>query len=309
MLWIKRNLFVVVGGLGALVLLAFGGFYLFSSINKNKELETALDAKKHDLENIYKQKPFPSSANIAAVRVEQKKVKVMVGQMQQFFAPIPVEKVTGMRFRTLLEQTVSFLQKKAESSGVKLPSKTYEFSFHAQMDKVSFASGSFPALPEQLAEIKVFSDILFGAKINRLVNLRRARVSADDPPGSSDYHEYKGEKTSLVGTASSFYEASFQCFSPELAALLESFSKSAHGFIVKTVTVDGTQVADPAAAMQALTATKAVVAPAAQPGIRAPGKPAGPGARPKEEARTVLNEKLLKVTLLVELIKPALPAK
>ena len=34
MLWIKRNLFVVVGGLGALVLLAFGAFYLFSNINK-----------------------------------------------------------------------------------------------------------------------------------------------------------------------------------------------------------------------------------------------------------------------------------
>ena len=309
MLWIKRNLFLVVGGLGALVLLGFGLFYLFSSINKNQEMETALASKKNDLETVYKQKPFPSSANIAAVRGEQKKVKAMIGQMQQFFTPIPVEKVTGMGFRTLLEKTVSYLQKRAESSSVKLPSKTYEFSFHAQMDKVSFAPGSFPALPEQLAEIKALSEILFEAKINKLINLRRARVSTDDPPGSIDYHEYKGDKNTQVGTVSSFYDASFQCFSPELAGVLESFSKSSHGFIVKTVTVDGTLVADPLATPQAPVAPPAGVVPLVRPGTRPDARPVAAGGRPKEEARTVLNEKLLKVILLVELIKPAPPAK
>ena len=304
MLWIKRNLFLVAGSLVALLLLAFGVYYLFSSVSKNKEMEAALDEKVDSLNKLYGQDPFPSSANIAKMKEEQKKVKAAVSQMRQYVVPIPVDKVTGIAFRTLLEKTIFDLQKKADLLSIKLPATNYTFSFLAQMKLVTFAPGSFPALPEQLAEIKVISDILFDAKVNKLINLRRARVSADDPPGSTDYHDYKGGKNPVVGTVSSIYEVSFQCFSPELAAVLDGFHKTPHGLIVKTVSVDGYQPPEPANPNQ-----PQLVIPVQPPPRSTKAGASAPATKLREEAKTVLNERLIKAVLLIELIKPAPPAK
>src|SRR3546814_9015171 len=41
------------------------------------------------------------------------------------------------------------------------------FRSKAQKSALTFAPGSFPTLPEQLAEIKAITDIVYGAKINR----------------------------------------------------------------------------------------------------------------------------------------------
>ena len=61
----------------------------------------------------------------------------------------------------------------ANQLSILIPDKKYAFSFEAQKDKLRFAPGGFPALPEQLAEVKAITQVLFDAKINKLVNVRR----------------------------------------------------------------------------------------------------------------------------------------
>ncbi len=330
MLWIKRNLFLALSGLVALGALGFGGFYLWTNVSENKKVENQLEEKKAVLQKLYNAVPFPSTNNIAIARDDLKRVQAAVRKTKEYFTPLPYEKVTGQAFKTLLDTTLYELRDKALQTSVLLPSKTYAFSFSAQKDKFNFADGSFPALSEQLAEVRAICTILFEAKINRLINVRRTRVTTDDPPGSSDYLELRVEPNDLTGTLASPYQIEFRSFSPELASVLESFYKSTNGFLVKAIQVEPETepagVVAPATTGAAPSAPAGVTQPPPQPRVPPPGvpiprmppagappaqpgpaiaKPPGAVAPASEGIKTVLNEKLLKITFLIDVIRPS----
>ena len=82
------------------------------------------------------------------------------------------------------------------------------------------------------------------------------------------------------------YEITIHCFTAELGAALEAIERAPHGFLVKSITSD--------------------IAPEANVPARVPEQPAIPG-RPTNALpalRTVINEKLLRVTLRLEVVKP-----
>ena len=335
MLWIKRNLFLALGGLVALGALGFGGFYLWTNVSENKKVEAQLEEKKAGLQKLYNAVPFPSTNNIAIARDDLKRVQAAVRKTKEYFTPLPYEKVTGQAFKTLLDTTLYELRDKAQQTSVLLPSKTYAFSFSAQKDKFNFADGSFPALSEQLAEVRAICTILFEAKINRLINVRRTRVTPDDPPGSSDYLELRAEPNELTGTLANPYQIEFRSFSPELASVLESFYKSTNGFLVKAIQVEPETepggVGGPVPTGAAPSAPASVTPPPPQPRVLPPGvappgvapprvppavappaqpgpaiaKPPGAVAPAAEGIKTVLNEKLLKITFLIDVIRPS----
>ena len=64
MLWIKRNLFLAIGGVVAVLLLGAGVYYFLSAQQRNKSIEEALEGNKSELNNLQGQKPYPSQANI-----------------------------------------------------------------------------------------------------------------------------------------------------------------------------------------------------------------------------------------------------
>ncbi len=330
MLWIKRNLFLALSGLVALGALGFGGFYLWTNVSENKKVENQLEEKKAVLQKLYNAVPFPSTNNIAIARDDLKRVQAAVRKTKEYFTPLPYEKVTGQAFKTLLDTTLYELRDKALQTSVLLPSKTYAFSFSAQKDKFNFADGSFPALSEQLAEVRAICTILFEAKINRLINVRRTRVTTDDPPGSSDYLELRVEPNDLTGTLASPYQIEFRSFSPELASVLESFYKSTNGFLVKAIQVEPETepvgVVAPGTTGAPPSAPAGVTQPPPQPRVPPPGvpiprmppagappaqpgpaiaKPPGAVAPASEGIKTVLNEKLLKITFLIDVIRPS----
>ena len=330
MLWIKRNLFLALSGLVALGALGFGGFYLWTNVSENKKVENQLEEKKAVLQKLYNAVPFPSTNNIAIARDDLKRVQAAVRKTKEYFTPLPYEKVTGQAFKTLLDTTLYELRDKAQQTSVLLPSKTYAFSFSAQKDKFNFADGSFPALSEQLAEVRAICTILFDSKINRLINVRRTRVTTDDPPGSSDYLELRVEPNDLTGTLASPYQIEFRSFSPELASVLESFYKSTNGFLVKAIQVEPETepvgVVAPGTTGAPPSAPAGVTQPPPQPRVPPPGvpiprmppagappaqpgpaiaKPPGAVAPASEGIKTVLNEKLLKITFLIDVIRPS----
>ncbi len=336
MLWIKRNLFIAVGGAITLLLWAVGIYYAYDSYTKNKETETALEDKKQQIDQISRKDPFPSPENVATVRGEVQKMEAIIAKMKEHFSPMPFSRVRDKDFTFLLDSTIDGLHRKAEQLSVQLPSKTYAFSFTAQKDKLSFRGG-FPALPEQLAEITAISQVLLEAKINRLLNIRRTPVSGDDEAQrtSADYHDLKIITNALTGTLSRPYQFDFECFSSELATILEKLYQSKYALHVKAVAVEpvatsGTPGAPPGATPPPGITPGPGVAPG--PGVsspsgstpstfspvlpgpraalrggrpplpgRAPGTPAAPST---QELRTILSEHLLKVVLVVEVIQP-----
>ena len=328
MLWIKRNLFLVVGGVMALGLLGLGGYYFWTSYEDNKAVEGKLEESKADLKRLSDLTPAASKDNIDKAKTEVEKLKSAIAQTKLSFTPLPYEKVKGQAFKTNLDTAIDELLKRAERASVALPAPKYAFTFAEQQKRLQFSEGSFPTLSEQLAEIKAICNILFASKINKLTALHRGRVTLDDPPGAADYHELKPERTLASGAVVSPYLAEFNCFSSELATAMEGFYKSPHGLLVKSVEVKpmdeapagpGTPVPNPVTGTPApgvapvrrpLPTTLGTPVPAAaprpppRPRPRQPGSPADTVPLTGEGMKTVLDEKMLHITLWVDVLKP-----
>lgn len=316
MLWIKRNLFLAAGGLVALLLFGGGIFYFLSAKQRQKSIVEEFEANKSELNRLQAQKPSPSPANIKLAKDEAEKLRAAVGQLHRFFTPVPAEKVSRVAFLSSRDNTLAELQRMAEQAETTLPSRNYAFSFETQRPKTDFREGTFPAIPEQMAEVRALCLILFGAHVDPLVNIRRARVSKDDEESSaaSDYLALDVETNAATGTVSSPYELTFGCLSSDLALVLQRLAASPHGFVVKAIHVE------PAA--QAAANAPGVTPPGGanpQPPVtpnapRRPGQPPPAGrlpapvtaaTRPAAGDRPVLllKESRLKVTLLIYVIK------
>ncbi len=367
MSWIKRNLYFLIGSAVALVLMGWAGWYLYSMWQKNNTILEELDKEYGELANLNNLNPHPGSGkvdNINTAKEHRQQLRAFIQNATNYFRPIsPVPdlpKLTDREFSTALSRTIDQLQRDATNASVNLPPK-YSFSFEAQKQGVTFASGSLAPLSAQLGEVKAICAVLFQAKINWLDNIRRERVSPDDYSGlQTDYLAEKSVTNDLA--ILSPYELNFRCFSSELASVLAGFASSPYGLVVNTINVElaasiGTEApgtAVPYGATPYLPPAVVTPAPLATPvpadGGPPPGPPpaytrrygpGGPGGRgsdfggvplrtgpapaptynysaPTVPASavpvgprglpTVLDEKQLKITLSLEVVK-MLPSK
>lgn len=309
MLWLKRNLVLVISGLVALVLLVVCGFYFASGMQKNRTLESGLEAAKAELTRLYGLNPFPHQTNVAKARDQTDKVQRAVNDTKRYFVPVSYPNVSGQEFKTLLDNTIFELRRKAELSGVRLPETNYAFTFKVQKALVKFADGSFPALPEMLADIRAITHLLFDARCN-LLNLRRERPTLDDPAGGTDYTELRREADPLTGCVLVPYEVQVSCFSRDLAALLDSFSRSTNGFIVKVLLVEPVSGQSPEVKRDSRPLSGGPLAGEAPPAGRTPVARRGPVAAVAEivDNPLVLVEQALRASLLVKVVRPPEPA-
>ncbi len=127
--------------------------------------------------------------------------------------------------------------------------------------------------------MKTISEVLFAARVNSLDGVQRIRVSNDDASGpQADYLNDQSLTNNLAVMTP--YAVTFRSFTPEIAEVLAGFASSPHGFIIKGINV---QPAGSAA------------------GVAAP--PLAAAAPGRGGLQTVLNERLLSVTMEVEAVK------
>ena len=309
MVWIKRNLFFVVGAVIAMGLLAAAGVYDFKNWQRNNAALDALNQAYVKLQSLYSQNPSPGNDkidNIKAAGDQAERLRQWIQGTEQYFQPIPAipdpasGEITDARFAGARDHTLSQLQAEAAGASVIVPPQ-YGFSFEAERTLVKFSPGSLNALAQQLGEVKVICEILYATRINSLDGVRRVRVSNDDVSGpQSDYVD----QTITTNDLAIFtpYQVTFRCFSQDLAGVLSSFASSSHGFIVKDINVQ------PAAGVAASSATSTPGGDAGgfgQPPFIPSRLPAGRPAAPigRGGLQTVLDEQLLSITLDVEIVK------
>jgi hypothetical protein len=241
--WVKRNLYFLVGGLVALVLMGLAGFYLYSKWQLNNETLTKLEADFAELDRLSKETPHPGDGkkvdNVAEAKKQQKELREFIQKGRKYFlpiAPIPdLPKATDHDLSTALSHTIDQMRKDATNASVGLPS-SYDFTFQAEMSRVSFSSNSVAPLAVRLGEVRAICDILFQAKVNSLDSLQRERVCAEDEKGNQS--DYLAEKTTTNELAMlTPYQLTFRCFSPELGLVLSGFSSSPYALMVKTINV------------------------------------------------------------------------
>lgn len=327
--WLKRNLFLVVGGVIALSLLGLAGFFLYTKIQLNQEVTDKLNTAVDQLKGLATRDPHPGTEsldNISAAQQEAKKLEKFLGEVRRFFPQtVSTNEMTTREFRALLDQTVDDLQKGAERAGVKLPSEDYWFTFSAQKSTMNFATNTVTPLAGQLIEIHQLCDILYKSKVIALHALRRSAVGSEET-GYTDYLTNK-PVTNAVSIASP-YEVTFEGFSSEVASVMEGLIKSPICFVVKNIYVGQAEAAQ--AADQESTATETPLPgynPYSRYGNMMRGRYGGgmrmdpsmaqryglPGATPggtpppakkgKGGVSTLLEEKLLRVVLTVDVVK------
>jgi len=305
MIWIKRNLFFVIGGVLALGLLGAAAFYDYASWKRNSVAFDKLNEVYNTLRSLTNQKPSPGNDkinNIEAARQQEARLRDWIRQTQQYFQPVaPIPNptngpISNEIFADALHRTIDQLQREATNASVSVLPQ-YSFSFEAQRSRVKFAPGSLGALAVQLGEVKAISEILFAARVNQLDGIQRVRVSDDDVSGPQTDYLVDSSVTNGLAVLTP-YTITFRAFSPEIAQTLAGFAASQHGFIVKNINVQ------PAGAAQM------EVRPAMGMGVPPPFAPTPmPGAMPgRGGLQTMLQQQLLQATIEVGILK-LLPKK
>ncbi len=334
MSWIKRNLYFVIFSAVAVALLGLSGWYFYSNYQRNNDMVAKLNSQYERLQQLNNEKPHPGRPpvdNIATAREQRAQLTNYLMRARQYYKRIPsipdMAKVAAPDFTAALHGTLDQLQRGAQGASITLPPEGggYSFSFTAEKSRVSF-TGGLDALAVQLGEVKALCDVLYQANINALDFLKRERVSPDDVSGTvTDYVPDTPTTNELA--VMSHYEITFRCFSSELASVLAGYASSPYGIIVKTINVEQASAApmgvtgyDP---LHPTGPEGGAPPPTYQPGMYpgggyppgtpAPGTPAQPvpgagGAAGKGGLPTVLDEKQLRITLGIVIVK-LLPPK
>jgi hypothetical protein len=318
MQWIKRNLVLVAGGVVALALLGFAGFYLFAKIQQDRGVTAELEEATQKLETLARRDPYPNPENIAAAKDEAKRVQAFLGEVSKFFQPTPYpQELSPMQFRTYLDNTQAKLLYDAKRAGVEVPTN-YWFTFAAQKGAMTFGANTLEPLATQLADVTTICGVLFDAKVNSLLWLKRVPVeSKNDTLGSQDYLSAKATTNDLAVTMP--YEVAFQGFSSQLAGVLEGMARLPHCFMVTNIVVEPAATATTPDSDQTTTMTGDMMARygmrpnpmldrygmAGRYGMQGRyGAPAAPQpVQPSPQKTTVLEEKPLRFILSLQAVK------
>ena len=326
--WIKRNLFFVIGGVVALVLLGAAGFYVLKEWQRNTTAFTHLNEvytslKKNSITDKDGKPLSPGNDkvdNIAAARDQERQLRQWMSRTTNFFQPIPRipnpanGRITDSMFANALHDTFDKLRAAAAAANVTVPQDPpFYFSFTAEQDRVTFARGSLEPLSVQLGEVNAVMDVLFAAGINALDSVGRIPVSPDDTTAAGGQADYLNGQSVTNGLAVlTPYQVTFRAFSPEIARVLEGFANSPHGFIVKDLSVQPANAPTVAGGYQNQNAIQNPNAyfnpntPAGQQAAARRAYLAAAGAAPQPGRgglQTILSEQELSVTLTVEVVK------
>src|SRR5687767_10839823 len=167
MAWIKRNLALVISGVIALALLGFGGWYLYSAIQKNNQSDGEINQTKSEIERLLNMDPSPNASNLANAKRELDRLTSFTAAAKKQFPPTPPPAVplNNESFKGLLQTTIDELHRQATSVGIKVE-PGYYFSFSAHRGSLEFDRDILLPLSERLHEVQFLSSVLFRSRIN-----------------------------------------------------------------------------------------------------------------------------------------------
>jgi hypothetical protein len=282
----------------ALGLLGAAAYYNYTSWSRNTDAMATLNETYETLKTL--SDPNSSPGNEKVPRIQEAKdqealAHAWLDQAKAYFQPIasvPTDNpVTGETFAAALRRTIDSLQHEADAAHVGLPPE-YGFSFEAERSRVTFSAG-LDLLAVQLGEVKTITEILYAAGVNDFDGIQRARATDDDTTGPQS--DFIGDVPTTSGPATiAPYVVTFRSFGPEVAQVFAGFASSPHGFVVKSINVQ------PASADNSEPAVAPM--PPGQGFSRFPGVPQ-PNQPPARGLVTVLKEKLLRVSMEIEIVK------
>jgi len=320
MVWLKRNLFLVLFIVGTLAMTGLAVFFLMNRIAAEKKVSGELQTASGELSQLVQANPKPTDENIKLAKEEATKLAEISAQVHPLLTVEPETAMEPVEYKSLLETTIAELTEEAQTLGIDLQSR-YSFTFTAQRAMVDFPTNSIAPLASQLKEIKGICRVLFDAKVHSLDALKRVRAYPEEPASATDYLENKIVVTNAVGAVISPYLVAFKGFSSELNAVLEGFQKSPIFYVVKTVEVKPVGkgllgMAGGGGAMGSMDSDRNVMQPSSNQPPRntvpsttssstpsQPAQPAAGAAGSGASLKTVLDETPKRFILNIEVVK------
>jgi len=293
MSWAKRNLYFLISGILAVGLLIAAGWYCYSESQTNNAKWEELNSDYSTLATIANEPVGAGNEtvdNIQAARDETKQVRERIASARKYFTPVPTIPSSGrLDDRSLafaVRETIAQLRTSAAQHNVTLP-LDFAFSFSLQQGKAVYDPKSWAQLSKQLGEVKFICDTLYAARVSSLDGVQRERTDDDLSlaqvgGGQPDYVDSIAvTNANLVITP---YQVTFRCFTPELGGVLSSFANQSHTIIVKTLSIQPEDMVNNAEGGMMPGLERTTVAPRS-------GLP------------VVIDEKKLKVTILLDFVK------
>ena len=311
MKWLKDNIVLVGSVLVALVLLALSIMFLLSKRDENQKLNEQWTALTEQLEALVNQDIYPSQDNVKVARDSTRTLRKFIDDAEKLFPVTPTPKFNNQEFKIHLAKTVAELTKEAADANVTVP-KGYGFAFGDLLPKPNLLIYTLDSLAVQVAEVKSLCHVVFKAKIQALESVQRLAISQDDPAGSADYLTDRTVATNAFATFTP-YRLIFKSFSAEFGNVLNDIAATPEFFIVRTVSIEPTEreaevgagtppmPSGPPMQQPGPPGGPPVRLPGFPPGVRPPAPPPPPPASIKPVA--VLQEKVFRVTMLVEVVK------
>lgn len=334
MLWIKRNFVLVIGIVVSLAMLGGAGYYLYDNSEENFTRDDELEKLKAELQQLEGQ-VFPSEANITIVKSNTTQVLAFMQAGERVFGSDPVRVASESQIKVGLANLVDALRRDATNAGVEVPPK-YEFTYGEVKAMSRVPVYALESLTNQLKEVRSLCTILFNAKVRALESLQRV-PSFPDEPRSADLLMDRVPQTNTLSTNIAVvvtpYRLVFRGFSSHLTEVLNGLATAKDFYAVRQLDVEPSGGLDtpgtgtpgnmmpmpgfptmpaPGLPMPGLPGAAAVGAPnpgAAMPpgGVRPPPAKGVGGANlpppPKSSLTKVLDEKPLRITLLLDVVK------
>jgi hypothetical protein len=307
MSWVKRNLYFFVSCVLAVALLLAAGWYCYAQWQGSDENSGKLTQAYGQLNEFVNKPITPSSENIDAAKSEAKRAQELADGLQKRLVQIPsiprTNVVDNRNFAFAVRDTIRQLATAAEANHVLLPAD-FAFSFTGQRDKAVYAAQSLDQLARELGEVRAICGVLLSNRIDSLEVLQRERT-ADDAAGTTAQDYLDSLSVTNNNTIISPYQVTFLCFDPALSGVLTGFANQPYGIIIRSMEV--------APADMSAADTGMPQAPGMMPGgIPAPPQPGGvppvAGLGMRGGLPVVIDEKKLRVTMLLELVRIVPPA-
>lgn len=333
MLWIKRNFVLVIGIVVSLAMLGGAGYYLYDNSEENFTRDDELEKLKAELQQLEGQ-VFPSEANITIVKSNTTQVLAFMQAGESVFGSDPVRVASESQIKVGLANLVDALRRDATNAGVEVPPK-YEFTYGEVKAMSRVPVYALESLTNQLKEVRSLCTILFNAKVRALESLQRV-PSFPDEPRSADLLMDRVPQTNSLSTNIAVivtpYRLVFRGFSSHLTEVLNGLATAKEFYAVRQLDVEPSGGLDTPGMgapgnMMPLPGFPAMPAPGLPtPGLPVPGgvapNPGGampPGGvrppppkgigganlppTPKSNLTKVLDEKPLRITLLLDVVK------
>jgi hypothetical protein len=239
MVWIKRNLIVVIGGVVSVALLAVSVIFAQGAKQKQDDAAQALQSYTNSVKTLLSARPFPNDQTISKFEAEAEAVRGFSRDAEKLFAYTPPSKMGGQQFKIHLLKALVQLQADATNNNVQIPDQ-YQFTFGHLVPMPNLVPYSIQPLQESLDDIQHICQVLYSSRVHALEHIQRFPAYLREPGQLGLSYEY-WPRTNVTSSDAVFkstpYVFRFRGFTSELTEVLNRFASADRFYVVRKIDV------------------------------------------------------------------------